>query len=730
MSAAHSDPFAVLGPHLDGAGGVWIRALRPGALSIEVLDSDGSIAGTLAQIDPAGLFEGHLESCVPGWAYRLRVHYPLGHVEDVEDPYRFGSSLGELDRHLLGEGAHRRPWHVLGARLWRQEDVDGVRFCVWAPEASRVSVIGSFNEWDGRRHPMRLHPGIGVWELFVPGVGVGATYKYELRSREGVVLPAKADPYAFASQVRPESSSVVVPTPEPMPLRDSGEINARTAPISIYEVHLGSWRRPNLSGEAAHDGDPAFLDWDAIAEQLPEYVAEMGFTHVELLPCLEHPFDGSWGYQVTGMYAPTSRFGDPAKFARLVAACHAHGLGVLLDWVPAHFPNDPHGLAQFDGTPLYEYGDPREGLHTDWNTLIYNFGRNEVRNFLIGSALYWLECWGLDGLRVDAVASMLYRDYSRAEGEWIANVHGGRENLEAISLLQQVNEVVAQERPGAIVIAEESTIWPGVSRPTSEGGLGFCYKWNMGWMHDTLAYMAELPEHRKHHHRRLTFGLTYAWSEHFVLPLSHDEVVHGKGSLIEKMAGDRWQKFANLRAYYAYMWTHPGKKLLFMGGEFAQRREWNHDGALDWKLLEQDTEGSADHRGVQSLVRDLNALYREVSALHELDCDPAGFEWITPDDSEHSVIAYLRKDRAGDRRLVVCNFTPNPWVGYRVGLSEPGVWRLCLNTDDRRYGGSGYADIRHGDTVHGEEHSSDGRPYSVALILPPLSAMIFEPMKA
>jgi 1,4-alpha-glucan branching enzyme len=734
LNATHLDPFAVLGPHAD-AGGVRIRTLQPGALSVEVLrPADNAVIRELTKIDEAGLFDGRVAVLEQHDAYRLRVHYPLGHVLDVEDPYRFGSSIGELDRHLLGEGSHLRPWQVLGARPWRQENIEGVRFCVWAPEASRVSVVGSFNEWDGRRHPMRLHPGLGVWELFVPGIGVGTTYKYEVRSREGVVLPGKADPYAFASELRPASASVVapLPVPKPVPKPESarGRLNARTAPISIYEVHLGSWRRPRRPlPNHTHSGDPAFLDWDTLAELLPTYVAEMGFTHVELLPCVEHPFDGSWGYQVTGMYAPTRRFGDPDGFARLIAACHARGLGVILDWVPAHFPNDPHGLAQFDGTAAYEYPDPREGIHRDWNTLIYNFGRNQVRNFLIGSALYWLECWDIDGLRADAVASMLYRDYSRKEGEWVTNIHGGRENLEALSLVQRVNEVIALERPGAIVVAEESTIWPGVSRPISEGGLGFHYKWNMGWMHDTLAYMAELPEHRKFHHQRLTFGLTYAYSENFVLPLSHDEVVHGKGSLIEKMAGDRWQKFANLRAYYAYMWTQPGKKLLFMGGEFAQQREWNHDRELDWQLLDDSHEGSADHRGVQTLVRELNQLYRGVAALHELDCEQAGFEWITADDSEHSVLAYLRMDGAGAQMLVVCNFTPTPRVGYRVGLTLPGTWRLRLNSDSLRYAGSGYGDLAEGDEIASEEIASDGRPHSLGLILPPLATMILEPIQ-
>jgi 1,4-alpha-glucan branching enzyme len=718
IEARHGDPFAVLGPHVDGEGeGLWVRALVPGAVGVELLDEGARPVAELAKIHDEGLFEGRLEDREQDWAYRLRVHYPLGHREDVDDPYRFGSSLGELDLHLLGEGSHLRPWQVLGAHFGEQQGVAGVRFCVWAPNATRVSVVGAFNTWDGRRHPMRLHPGLGLWELFIPGLGVGEVYKYELRTQAGQVLEPKADPYAFACELRPATASVVAEQPRPRPLPPARhQANARSAPISIYEVHLGSWRRRGHAGE--------FLSWSELAEQLPAYAADLGFTHVELLPCAEHPFDGSWGYQVTGMYAPTRRFGDPAGFAQLVEACHAAGLGVILDWVPAHFPADPHALARFDGTTLYEYADPREGFHADWNTLIYNFARNEVRNFLIGSALFWLECWGLDGLRVDAVASMLYRDYSRAEGEWIANVHGGRENLEAISLLQRMNEVVGAEAPGAVTIAEESTAWPGVSRPTSAGGLGFHYKWNMGWMHDTLGYMAKEPIHRRFHHNQMTFAMVYAYDENFVLPLSHDEVVHGKGSLVNKMSGDRWQRFANLRAYYAFMWTHPGKKLLFMGGELAQEREWNHDRGLDWHLLSEAHEGHAEHRGVQALVRELNRLYREQPALHELDCEPGGFEWIEADDAERSIYAYLRRDRAGAQVLVVCNFTPIP-RDVRVGVPGPGAWVEALNTDARIYGGSGVGNAAA--VLHAEAIPAHGRAHSLALVLPPLATILLLP---
>ena len=721
LAAAHPDPFAVLGPHLDERG-VWLRTLQPGALGVEVLDRAGEPVAALGSIHAQGLFEGHvaleLAEARLRAGYRLRVHYPLGHREDLDDPYRFGSSLGELDRHLLGEGSHLRPWQILGAHPLEQDGIAGVRFCVWAPNASRGSVIGEFNQWDARRHPMRLHPGVGVWELFIPGLGLGAIYKYELRTREGQVLPGKADPYAFASQLRPDTASVVAPTPRPRALPpERAAANDRAAAISIYEVHLGSWRR---------GPDNAFLDWAAIAEQLPAYAASLGFTHIELLPCAEHPFDGSWGYQVTAMYAPTARFGDPAGFATLVEACHAQGLGVILDWVPAHFPNDAHGLVHFDGTALYEYADPREGLHEDWNTLIYNFGRSEVRNFLVGNALYWLECWGLDGLRVDAVASMLYRDYSRAPGEWIANVHGGRENLEAVALLRRVNEVVRQHAPGSMTMAEESTTWPGVSRPIAEGGLGFHFKWNMGWMHDSLAYMAEQAIHRRHHHDRMTFALVYAYSEDFVLPLSHDEVVHGKGSLITKMTGEVEQRFANLRTYYAFMWTHPGKKLLFMGGEFAQVREWNHDRALDWHLLDEAHARHREHRGIQALIRDLNALYRELPALHELDSEPAGFEWIEADDAERSVFAFSRMDRSGARVLVVCNFEARSHSDYRVGVPEPGAWSLRLDTHAAEYTGADASErAKPSSPIISEPIPAHGRPHSLGLGLAPLCALIF-----
>jgi 1,4-alpha-glucan branching enzyme len=609
-------------------------------------------------------------------------------------------------------GDHPRPFEFLGAHLCRFEGVAGVRFAVWAPHASRASVVGDFNDWDGRRHPLRLRAEAGVWEGFVPGIGTGTLYKYELADAAGALLPLKADPYGFAGELRPANASVVAPLPPRRALPPGrADANHRTAPISVYEVHAPSWRR---EGEG-------FPDWDFLAATLPAYAADLGFTHIELLPVSEHPFDGSWGYQVLGLHAPSARFGDPAGLARFVAACHAQGLGLLLDWVPAHFPSDAHGLASFDGGPLYEYADPREGFHRDWDTLIYDYGRNEVRSFLLGNALYWLERHGVDGLRVDAVASMLYRDYSRSEGEWVPNVHGGRENLEAISLLQRINEHVGADDPGTITVAEESTAFPGVSAPTSAGGLGFHYKWNMGWMNDTLAYMREDPIHRKWHHDKMTFGLVYAFSENFVLPLSHDEVVHGKGSLLGKMPGDDWQRFANLRAYYGFMWGHPGKKLLFMGQEFAQPGEWDHDSSLPWQLLQAPL-----HAGVQRLVRELNRLYRELPALHALDCEPGGFEWLVADDAAQSVLCWLRRDGAGNEVIVLSNFTPEPRSGYRVGLPAGAAkeWRVALDSDARAFGGSG---ALASSGLAAEAVAAHGHARSLRLDLPPLATVFLVP---
>ncbi|NRF68336.1 1,4-alpha-glucan branching protein GlgB [Aquincola sp. S2] len=718
VAARHPDPFAVLGLHADGRRGLVLRALLPQAAEVVVLDAaSGQPVAALQRSHPDGLWLATLPGRRERFDYRLRVRWSDGSEGHYADAYAYGPLLTDADLHYLGEGKHLRPYEVLGAHPMTLGEgvhaVSGVRFAVWAPNGRRISVVGDFNGWDGRRHVMRSRGGSGIWEIFVPHAHEGDRYKFEIVDRQGHLLPLKCDPFAHAAQLRPETASQVAALPPAKPLPPGrAEANARTAPLSIYEVHLGSWRR---------HPDGRFHDWDTLAAALPAYVAEQGFTHIELMPITEHPFDGSWGYQTLGLFAPTSRFGGPAGFERFVAACHAQGVGVLLDWVPAHFPSDEHGLAQFDGTPLYEYADPREGLHQDWDTLIYNFGRHEVRNFLIGSALYWIERFGVDGLRVDAVASMLYRDYSREHGEWVPNVHGGRENLEAIALLKRSNEVIGAECPGAITLAEESTAFPGVSAPTFAGGLGFHYKWNMGWMHDTLKYMAEDPLHRRWHHDKMRFGLIYAFSENFVLPLSHDEVVHGKGSMLGRMPGDEWQQFANLRAYYGFMWGHPGKKLLFMGQEFAQRSEWNHDLELPWGLL-----GDQRHAGVQRLVRDLNRLYREQPALHRFDHDAAGFEWIAVDEAETSVFAWLRRDDAGNIALVVCNFTPVPREGYRLGVPAGiGQWREALNTDSAWYGGSNVGNGLHSLRTDGQ--AAHGRSQSVLLTLPPLATLILLP---
>jgi 1,4-alpha-glucan branching enzyme len=704
------DPFALLGPHVE-AGKRVVRAFMPGADAVEVLArDDGALLARLERRHPAGLFAGPVPGSQP---YRLRIAWPGG-VQETEDPYSFWPQLGELDLHLLAEGRHRQIGATLGAQHATVEGVSGVRFAVWAPNARRVSVVGDFNSWDGRRHPMRLLHRAGVWELFVPRVRAGAHYKYEILGADGQ-LHLKADPVALATEAPPATASVVLGE-APFRWTDAAWLAGRAlrqrrdAPISVYEVHPGSWLRVHEEGWRS-------LRWTELADRLVPYVADLGFTHIELMPIMEHPFGGSWGYQPLGLYAPTARYGPPADFAAFVDRCHEAGLGVILDWVPAHFPNDAHGLVRFDGTPLYEHQDPREGYHQDWNTLIYNLGRNEVAGFLIGSALSWIERYHIDGLRVDAVASMLYRDYSRKAGEWVPNVFGGRENLEAVAFLKHFNEVVRELHPDVVTIAEESTAWPGVSRPVAEGGLGFAYKWNMGWMHDTLHYMEREPVHRAWHHNDMTFGLIYAFTENFVLPLSHDEVVHGKGSLIGKMPGDNWQKFANLRAYYGFMWTHPGKKLLFAGGEIAQWREWNHDGEVDWGLLD-----SAPHAGVQRLVRDLNGLYRREPALHATDSEPSGFTWVIGDDRANGVFAYVRFGAAEDPPvLVVCNMTPVPRHGYRVGVPRAGRWAEVLNTDAEIYGGS---NVGNSGAVEAVALPSHGQPASVELTLPPLATIV------
>ncbi|MBL3584382.1 1,4-alpha-glucan branching protein GlgB [Rhodovulum sulfidophilum] len=705
------DPFAVLGPH--GQGDLrHVTALMPGAETLEALlghEAD-ACAHALAPVpDCPGLFTGP----VPGeGAYRLRASAG-GTVWEADDPYRFGPVLGEMDEHLIAKGAHRRLWEALGAHAMTHEGVAGTHFAVWAPNARRVSVVGPFNQWDGRRHVMRRRGTTGVWEIFLPGIGENASYKYEILGPDGTLQPLKADPMGFGSEHPPANASVVHDLrgygwSDGDWMRDRAGCNARTAPISIYEVHLASWKR-RADGRA--------ISYVEAAEELVDYAAAMGFTHIELMPVSEYPFDGSWGYQPVGLYAPTVRHGPPHEFRDLVDAAHRKGLGVILDWVGAHFPTDAHGLGKFDGTALYEYADPREGFHQDWNTLIYNFGRTEVANYLTANALYWMEEYHVDGLRADAVASMLYRDYSRKAGEWVPNKDGGRENYEAIALLQQMNTLSYGTHPGTLTAAEESTAYPGVTRPVDQGGLGFGYKWNMGWMHDTLGYMAETPVNRPHHHNRLTFGLTYAFSENFILPISHDEVVYGKGSMLTKMPGDRAEKFANLRAFYGFMWAQPGKKLLFMGQDFAQEAEWAYAGSLDWAALERP-----DHAGMQRLVRDLNTLYRGTPALHAQDCSPEGFQWIEADDARHSVYAWLRRGGPEDPNAVaICNFSPVERPACRLGLPAPGRWREALNTDAAIYGGQGRGNMG---AVMAEPRPSHGQAASAEICLPPLSTVI------
>ena len=719
IRADHSDPFSILGAHGDGGAGMYVRAYLPTALSVQVLAKDGGHPlAMLDQSDVPGLFTGHIEQ---SQAYLLRVQW-AGGVQVSEDPYSYGELLGELDLHLFAEGNHRELGSVFGAQFIELGGVQGVRFAVWAPNAKRVSVVGDFNAWDGRRHPMRQRYPSGVWELFIPGMQPGESYKYEVLGQHGI-LPLKADPVALCTELPPSTASRVA---QPLQfqwedqqwLESRGARHGVSAPQSIYELHAGSWMcELDEAGEVVRS-----YNWHELADRLIPYMQRMGFTHIELMPIMEHPFGGSWGYQPLSQFAPSARYGTPEDFAAFVNACHKAEIGVILDWVPAHFPTDEHGLARFDGTALYEYDNPLEGFHQDWNTLIYNLGRTEVHGFMIASAVHWLKHFHIDGLRVDAVASMLYRDYSRNAGEWIPNKYGGRENIETIEFLRHLNDVVAQEAPGAVVIAEESTAWPGVTQPTQEGGLGFAYKWNMGWMHDTLNYIQNDPVHRPHHHNQLSFGLVYAFSEHFVLPISHDEVVHGKHSLIDKMPGDRWQKFANLRAYLSFMWTHPGKKLLFMGCEFGQWREWNHDHQLDWYLTEY-----SEHKGVQQLVADLNRLYREIPALHQHDCKPEGFQWLIGDDAINSVFAWLRWSADGEPVLVVANFTPVPREAYRVGVPVAGRWEELLNSDAEQYAGSNFGN---GGQAITQEEGSHGQAQSLSLDLPPLGVLILRPAKA
>lgn len=623
--------------------------------------------------------------------------------------------LGELDFHLVAQGRHWNLADRLGAHVIEHDGRRGVRFAVWAPNARSVSVVGDFNGWNGNADRMYLHRSVGIWEAFVPEAVPGSRYKYEIHDSAGRMLPLKADPLARLTELPPATASIVTDDDafdwtDQAWLEDRALRQRHDAPLSIYELHFGSWRRPAPGRESR---------WRKEGAELIRYVVDMGYTHIELLPVTEHPFGGSWGYQPLGLFAPTARHGSPAEFAAFVDACHAAGIGVIVDWVPAHFPTDAHGLARFDGTALYEHEDPSQGFHPDWNTLIYNFGRHEVRNLLLASALEWTRRYHVDGLRVDAVASMLYLDYSRGPGQWRPNRHGGRENLEAVEFLRDLNGLVAEQAPGAVVIAEESTAWPGVTAAAPAGGLGFHYKWNMGWMHDTLRYMGHDPIHRRHHHHDMTFGMVYARSEHFILPLSHDEVVHGKGSLLARMPGDDWQKFANLRAYFGFMWGHPGKKLLFMGGDIAQRGEWNHDGQVDWAALD-----DASHAGVQAVLHDLNAVYRHHAPLHAADIDPDGFAWVVGDDVENSVFAFLRQ-HAGQCVLVVCNFTPVPRSGYRIGVPCAGTWREIVNTDASVYGGSG---MGNGGSLQAQADSpSHGRPHSIRMVLPPLATLMLVP---
>jgi len=715
VGAYHGDPFAILGMHQAGEHLV-VRVFRPDARAVVVQSaSEAGVAFPALQIHPDGFFEAVIENVQERFRYVLRFTSHDGHEWTESDPYSFGVILGPLDLHLFGEGQHWELWKKIGAHLMTVEGVSGTAFHVWAPNAQRVSVVGDFNTWDGRRAPMRKLLGCGVWEIFLPGVGEGAHYKFEVKNCHGHIV-LKSDPFAFFGQHSTQTASLVFDLDryhwadeEWMEARKSKEWHRE--PVSIYEVHLGSWRRKPEEGDR-------YLSYRELADELIDYVAYMEYTHIELLPVLEHPFDGSWGYQVTGFFAPTSRFGNPDEFRYFVDKAHQKGIGIILDWVPGHFPKDPHGLAEFDGTDLFEHADPRMGEHMDWGTLIFNYGRNEVRNFLIANALFWLAEYHIDGLRVDAVASMLYLDYSRKHGEWIPNEYGGRENLDAIYFLKRCNEVCYERNPGVMTIAEESTAWPAVSRPTYLGGLGFGFKWNMGWMHDFLVYMAKDPAYRKYHQGDITFSLLYAFHEHFILVLSHDEVVHGKGALLSKMPGDVWQKFANLRMFYAWMYAHPGKKLLFMGSEFGQWREWDHNTSLDWHLC-----NYPEHDGLKRLVVHLNWLYKNEPALFDQDDSYEGFEWIDFHDSDNSVVAFMRKSRGGDTLIFAVNATPVPREHYRVGVNGEGFYEEVLNTDAQTYGG---ANIGNFGGQHAEPISWQGKSHSITLRLPPLAVVGFK----
>jgi 1,4-alpha-glucan branching enzyme len=726
IGGGSTDFFALLGPHSVRVGEsdrLVIRVFQPRAATVTVIRRDTGAELPMERRSAAGLFDVVVpaDEDPEAWRdYRLRLECRDGRVQEIDDAYRYGRVLTDYDLHLFAEGTHHRIYDKLGAHVLTVGDVTGVHFAVWAPEASRVSVIGDFNAWDGRVHAMRSLIPSGVWEIFVPGLRPGAKYKFEIRSSNGTVMQ-KADPYATRFELPPRSASIVHEIDDyrwdddEWMRRRSFQVVELDAPMSIYEVHLGSWARVPDEGER-------FLTYKELAERLVPYVKELGFTHIELMPVMEHPFSGSWGYQVVGFYAPTSRHGTPQEFMELVDACHREGIGVILDWVPGHFPKDAHGLAGFDGTSLYEHEDTRRGEHHEWGTLVFNYGRHEVRNFLLANALFWMEQYHVDGLRVDAVASMLYLDYARREGEWLPNQYGGRENLEAIDFLRELNVLTHGKHPGSTTLAEESTAWPGVSRPAYLGGLGFTYKWNMGWMHDTLKYMQQDPVHRRWHHGNLTFSMLYAYHENFVLPFSHDEVVHGKRSMLDKMPGDVWQKCANLRALYGYMFGHPGKKMLFMGSEFGQWREWSHDRSLDWHLLDEP-----HHAGIQRFVADLNRVYRQEPALYELDFDPVGFSWIDCNDNENSVVSFVRRAKDPDDFLVmVVNFTPVPRQDYRIGVPAPGGYAELLNSDAEVYGGS---NVGNGGWVNTEPIESHGQPQSLSLTLPPLGFVLLKPRR-
>lgn len=718
----HSNVFSMLGIHKDkGTKEVFIRAYQPDSLSIELIKSDDSSLGLLDKLDDRGLYQINLGkiSNAENFHYKFKIKNTNGDTYIKEDVYRFPPVLGDIDVYLLSEGNHLEMYRKLGAHVMEIDGVKGVSFAVWAPNAKRVSVVGNFNNWDGRVNVMRNHPSSGVWDIFIPNIGNYEIYKYEIKTQNDYIL-SKSDPVAFFAEQRPKTASVVYDInnyawDDEEWMKYRGEHNSFDKPISVYEVHLGSWRRNGTFGEY-------YMTYRELADTLVPYVSNMGFTHVEFLPLTEHPLDASWGYQVIGMFAPTSRFGTPDDLRYLIDKFHQAGIGVLMDWVPAHFPKDAHGLAEFDGTHLYEHADPRKGEHSDWGTKIYNFGRNEVSNFLCASALFWLKEFHIDGLRVDAVASMLYLDYSRKNGEWIPNVYGGNENLEAIAFLRKMNELTYSQAEGSITCAEESTAWPMVSRPTTMGGLGFGYKWNMGWMNDTLNYISKDPVYRKYQHGMLTFGLLYAFNENFILPISHDEVVHGKGSMLAKMPGDEWQKFANLRAYYGFMFTHPGKKLLFQGCEFAQDWEWNYNESLRWHLLEYPM-----YKGMQNCVRDLNLLYKGNNALYEEDFDYRGFEWLEHSNADDSVISFIRKGHdPHDYLIIICNFTPVVRHNYRIGVYEDCTYQEIFNSDDTNYWGSG---VKNEGIIYSSEQEWNYKPHSIEISLPALSTIVIKPIK-